>query len=237
MALEQLPPGAAVIVDSPTTTWRLLAATLVEGRRPDVVLVPRRLLDKGDVASQLLVREPQVEPLLRAIAITGTSDEFSLAELADVRPLFVELERGWSDAEYAHLDLSGVWLGFQSEPLSPLDRKQDVARTLSELGRLIAAIEDSPGDLTTAHVARSVSVGHAKMLLRTGDVRNANAYLGAVDAPGSASVVTGSLQVLFASAASRLPAVRSERDRQKERVRAKESARSEAAKEAQRRKR
>lgn len=212
VALDRLPARAVVLVDSPTVTWRLLAATLVEGRRPDVVLVPRRLLARGDVALRLLVREPQVESLLRSVALEGTSDELGLTALADVRPLFAEPERGWDPVVYSHLNLSGAWLRFESEPLSSTDRKVDVEKTLRELRGFIDESSAHDADRESAHVASAIVVAHAKTLLKVGDVANGGLFLGEIDAPGTNAVARSrSLDVLFSAAVARLPAVRNER--------------------------
>lgn len=206
LALEQLPPDSALLVDDSLVTWRLLAAQLVEGRRPDVLVIPRTLVGRGEVASTLLVHEPQLEPLLLSLAITGTSDELGLSELADARPLYVEPERGWDATVYSHLSLSGFWLRFQSEPLGPVERKLDVEKTLAEIAPLLLVGNRPRVDIATAVVATRCAQTHAKTLLRTGDVKNANAYLRAIDTPANGSLRAGkSVEVRFAAAVARLP--------------------------------
>ncbi|MBL8742299.1 MAG: hypothetical protein JNK04_14420 [Myxococcales bacterium] len=212
VALDRLPARAVVLADSPIVTWRLLAATLVEGRRPDVMLVPRRLLARGDVSLRLLAREPQVEALLRSVALEGTSDEIGLSELSDVRPLFTEPERGWGQEVYGHLSVSGAWLRFEPEPLTSSDRKVDVEKTLRELRRFIDESASHEADRESAFVASAIVVAHAKTLLKIGDVANGHLFLGEIDAPGTNAVAQSrSLDVLFSSAVARLPAVRNER--------------------------
>ena len=105
----------ALVVDDPSVMWRLFSARLIEGRRLDTLIIARRLLPRGDTAIELLVRERSTEPLVRAIALTGGADEFALNELADARPLFVELDRGWGRNEYSHVRVEGAWLKFERE--------------------------------------------------------------------------------------------------------------------------
>ncbi len=211
-ALDRLPARSVILADSPVVTWRLLAATLVEGRRPDVVIVPRRLLARGDVSMRLLSREPQVESLLRAIALEGTSDEIGLSELADARPLFAEAERGWGPQIYGHLSVSGAWLRFEPEPLTSSDRKVDVEKTLRELRRFIDESAAHEADRESAFVASAIVVAHAKTLLKIGDVANGHLFLGEIDAPGTNAIAQSrSLDVLFSAAVARLPAVRNDR--------------------------
>ncbi|NUP11496.1 MAG: hypothetical protein HOW73_36080 [Polyangiaceae bacterium] len=225
LALDRLPPQSAVVVGDPRTTWRLLSATLIEGRRPDVLVITRSLLSRGDTATRMLVHEPTTEPLLRAVALTGTTDEFSLSEIATTRPLFVELERGWTAAEYAHLTVDGVLLRFEPEPLVSSDRKGDVDRTLKRLARLFASIEDASGDADSSAVTRTLLEAQAKALLKSGDTNNANTYLAAVDRPEARFTVSGSVQMTFAATFAHMPANRMREEKAKERAKVRDTER------------
>jgi hypothetical protein len=195
-----------VLVSAPHLTWRLLAASLVEGRRPDVLLLTKSILHRGDAASRLMAREPSAEPLVRLFAIEGRTDEFSLNEIADARPLVVEPDLSWSDPEYAHLSIDGAWLRFQPEPLGKSDKRLDLPPTLARLARLFEAVAERPGDEDTAAAARALITAHAKGLLRANDVKGADAYLAAVDKPGtSITASSGSLEVAFAATLSHMP--------------------------------
>jgi hypothetical protein len=88
-ALGRLEPRSAILVRSPALAFRLWAARLTRGERPDVVVIPVPLLDRGNVASSLLAEERALEPLLRSFALTGAPNEFALSKAADVRPLHV----------------------------------------------------------------------------------------------------------------------------------------------------
>ncbi len=212
VALDELPGSAAIVVDSPIVAWRLMAARAVEGRRPDVLVVPTRMIDRGKLASDLVAHDAAVEPLVRSLALGKSADEFSLAHLADARPLRVELERGFADRVYDHLTLEGPWLRFRTDPLGKNDRKSDVKRTLAPMRRLIAATTGDGGDVTTRFVVASLARAHAKALLRLGDTASATQYLAAVEAPGTNALTTGaSLDVLFAGAVSRLAIMQPEK--------------------------
>jgi len=225
LALERLPASSALFLTGPRETWRMLAATLVEGRRRDALVVSRGLLPKGDTAARLLVRERSAEPLLRVVALTGTSDELALTQIAMMRPLFVEPERGWGPHELAHTTVDGVWVRFTPDPLSATDRKADVDRTLPRLAPLLAIVDEEPGDLETASVTKSLVTFHVKTLVKLGDGKAVNAYLAAVDRPGSRVTVSGSIDVAFAAAVAKLPASRAQKERDKEREKVRQAER------------
>lgn len=133
-ALERLPPRAVVLVRTDATAFRLWAARLVRGQRPDVTVVPLPLLTRGSVAQRALAEEPACAPLLRDLSARGTPSEYALSTLADARPLFVELDPTWDRALSSHTTPDRLWLRFASQPLGPSDRKatqqaQDLART------------------------------------------------------------------------------------------------------------
>lgn len=236
LALDRLPPRAAALVSSPRVTWRLLAATLVEGRRPDAFIIARSALHRGDTAARTMMREPSTEPLVRSIALTGASDEFALSEIADVRPLFVEPESAWTTREYAHVSIDGAWLRFEPEPLGASDRRVDVELSTRRLGPLFQAVDASRTDDDSAAIARQVVSQHAKALLKSGDNKNANAYLAAVDRPGTRIVVSGSLEVAFAATLAHMPSNKASDEREKIRAKVREAERR-AAPDKQKRKR
>ena len=132
-ALERLPPRALVLVRSDATAYRLWAARLVRGQRPDVTVIPVPLLTRGRVAQRALAEEPASAALLRDLSARGAPGEYALSALADARPLFVELDPGWDRALASHTAPSHLWLRFASQPLGPSDRRalqggQDTSR-------------------------------------------------------------------------------------------------------------
>jgi hypothetical protein len=133
-ALERLPNRAVVLVRSDATAYRLWAARLVRGQRPDVTVIPVPLLTRGRVAQRALAEEPACAPLLRDLSARGAPSEYALSTLSDARPLFVELDPTWDRALASHTTPEHLWLRFASQPLGPSDRKagqqaQDTSRT------------------------------------------------------------------------------------------------------------
>ena len=208
-ALVDLDPSAALEVDRPTTTWRLLTAQLVEGRRPDVLVIPLRLVRRGRIASDLLVSERHVEPLLRSLALTGRADEYAQSELARARLLHAELDRGWDARALTHATLDGPWLSIETQAFGKADRKPSVDSTLERMRPLLACATAPESDERTRQVVGATMRAHAKTLLRLGDAPSAIRYLAELDAPGTSALVSGaSLDVRFAAAAAKLSALR-----------------------------
>jgi hypothetical protein len=177
-ALGDIDPSAAILVRSPQKLFRIYEAQLVEGARPDVVVVPVRLLGRGSVSGDLLTREREIEPLVRSIALTGSSDEFSLSKLADVRPLFVELDKAWDTKETSHLTISGLWLRFAPEPLAAADRKMSSDVSTVAVERLLASVApDAWPDPSSVHVAEDVVRQEVTLLVRIGDTHTAGILL------------------------------------------------------------
>jgi hypothetical protein len=169
-ALGQLPPRSAVLVRSRVLAWRLWAARLTRGERPDVVLIPVPLLDKGRVAASLLAEERQVEPLLLSFALTGAPTEFALSKVADMRTLHVELDPLWDKRLVSHLRPGGLWLEYAPQPLGPSDRKQSSAAATAPMRRVMeaiaaAAVPESP----TAAVLALTLRGDANVLDTLGE--------------------------------------------------------------------
>jgi hypothetical protein len=123
-AFERLPTDALLLSDSSSIAWRLWAARVLEGTRPDVTLVPSPLLGHGTLARELLNEEPRLGGLIRDYAIAGTASELSLSELADARPLKVELDMDWSRRLLAHLSPDGLWSDVAPHALGRSDRAQ-----------------------------------------------------------------------------------------------------------------
>ncbi len=204
-ALDALPPSSVVWVDEPASAWRLFAAQHVEGRRADVIVAPRRAVLSGQLLMPLLARERAFEPLFRAIAIDGATDELALSELADRRPLFVEPERAWGPGMYDHLGIEHAFCRFHPEPRGSVERGIDVAEAERRLGRLLGVAGHEDADGRTAAVVASMLRGQAKALLRSGEPAAAARWLTRSDAPRSTGLASsGSLDVLFAGAIARL---------------------------------
>ncbi len=122
-ALEKLPRGAAVLVNSAPLTWRLWSAQMLSGQRPDVIVVPTPLLKHGYVTNNLVPSAPAVTQILRDYALSGQASEYGLSLLADARPLMVELDERWNRQTLSHLTIDGPWLSYAPQVLGKSDRK------------------------------------------------------------------------------------------------------------------
>jgi hypothetical protein len=200
-ALGRLEPRSAILVRSPAMAFRLWAARLVRGERPDIVVIPLSLLDRGQVATTLLASERELEPLLRDIALSGQPSEFSLSELADVRPLHIELDRGWSNRLLSHLVVDGFWLEFAPQPLGPSDRKASTTLGTTPLRRVLDAIAaPTVPDASTSSIVAEALRSHSMLLSQLGEHDAARAYLGTVSRMASSDPFTISLSLKHAIA-------------------------------------
>jgi len=140
-ALERLPRDAALVVRSPDLAWRLWTAQRVEGHRPDVLLVASPLLLRSAGLARLLPHGPEVAPIVRDLALTGSASEYGLSVLADARPLLVELDASWDPRMLAHVELDGTWLRFDAAALGASDRASDGASALATEAKIAAHVQ------------------------------------------------------------------------------------------------
>jgi hypothetical protein len=177
-AIGRLEPNAAILVRSPAIAFRLWAARLLRGERPDVLIVPEKLVHRGRVALSLLAVEPEIEPLLRDYAIAGQPSEYALSKLSDVRPLHVEVDRAWSKRLDSHLIVDGFWMEYAPQPLGPSDRKLSTEASLKPIRRVAEAIKAPliPDAATTSIVSASLRDQSAVLAL-LGEYDAAEAFL------------------------------------------------------------
>ena len=177
-AIGNLEPSSAVLVRSPAVAFRLWAARVLRGERPDVLIVPERLLHRGRVAFSLLAEEPEVEPLLRDYAIAGEPTEYALSRLADVRPLHVEFDRRWSKRLVSHMTVDGCWLEYAPQPLGQSDRKMSTTASLQPIKRVMVAIA-APlvPDAATAGIVSGTLRDQSTVLALLGEHDAAQTYL------------------------------------------------------------
>lgn len=135
-AFESLPARSLLLVHSPEAAWRLWAARLTNGLRPDVVVVPNMLLSHGALAEQLLQLEPKLHRLIRDVAAEGVVSEYALSELADARPLRVEYDPSWNHRTLEHLSGDGLWFRFAPHALGRSDRAAAMDRVKASATRL-----------------------------------------------------------------------------------------------------
>lgn len=177
-ALGDLPPRSMLLIRSPAVAWRLWAARLVRGERPDIVIVPLPLLDRGSIAEDLLAREPKLAPLVRDMAIRGKPTEYSLSTLADARPLYVELDPHWDQRLVDHLTPRPMWLGFAPHALGRSDRTPALAEGQKAFSRVLAAaITPTHRDRATLAVLESRAQEQAVALAALGDRDSVRAIL------------------------------------------------------------
>lgn len=199
-AISKLEPSSAILVRSPAIAFRLWSARVLRGERPDVLIVPERLLHRGRVAFSLLAQEPEVEPLLRDYAIAGEPTEYALSRLADVRPLHVEFDRRWSRRLVSHMTVDGCWLEYAPQPLGQSDRKMSTVASLQPIKRVMDAIA-APlvPDAATAGIVSSTLRDQSTVLSLLGEHDAAQTYLDEVGHLSSTDLgmLTPSIKHLF----------------------------------------
>ena len=139
-ALASLPPESLILSRSEAVAYRLWAAQLVRGERPDVIIVPTTLLGRGGLRRRLVGAEPALAPLLRDVALSGRPGEYALSTLADARPLFVELDPSWDERLSQHLAPAAFWLRFSAHPMGRSDRTLHFRRAERRLERVSQAV-------------------------------------------------------------------------------------------------
>jgi hypothetical protein len=177
-AFGNLPPGTLVISDSVEIAWRLWAARVTEGLRPDVMLVPSPLLGHGNVARELLDAEPQIAGLIRDYASRGTASELSLSQLADTRPLKVELDYDWDKRLLAYFTPDGVWSDVAPHALGRSDRTRGFAAMRNVHRRILRrAATENGEDRQTLDRLTSDLHHHALVSATLGDSKLAERIL------------------------------------------------------------
>jgi hypothetical protein len=180
-AESELPPGALVLVRSPTLAFRLWESRIVRGDRPDLVIVPLSLLGRGRVATELVRDEPALVPLVRDVAMTGRASEYALATLADARPLYVDLDPEWDRRLLDHLRPTPLWLGFTAHTLGRSDRTSALAAEDGRRAfrRVLGVAKGVPlGDRATLAVLGARAKEQAVVLAALGDRDSARRVLG-----------------------------------------------------------
>ncbi|WP_437688581.1 hypothetical protein [Sorangium sp. So ce176] len=169
-AYGSLDPKSAILVRSPAIAWRVWAARITRGERPDVLVIPIPLLDRGQVAATLLAEERKLMPLLRDFALAGEPSEFALSTLADVRPLYVELDPRWSKRLLGHLNVAGIWLEYAPQPLGASDRKLATAQSITPIRRVLESLSVAAvPDTSTAAVLASTMRGQSNIVSLLGE--------------------------------------------------------------------
>lgn len=179
-ALERAPRDAALLVHSPELAWRLWAAQMIRGQRPDVLVVPVPMLRHGRVTTNLLPSEPAVAQVLRDLALTGEASEYGMSLLADARPLLVELDPRWDERIVKHLTIDGPWLRYEPQILGRSDRK--IAAHVLVKGRVSDGIRSAvAADHPSAAVVAKTIKEHVAALSLLGMGETARPWIDGVE--------------------------------------------------------
>jgi hypothetical protein len=169
-ALASLPPHSVLLVRSEAVLLRLLSARALRGSRPDVLVVPFALLERGGARAAQLAREPGLLPLVREMLLKGEPSEFALSALADARPTYVDLGPVVDERLAIHLVPQPFFTAFASQPLARSDRRQELERGASGFSRVVSALKQSPdGDPATRSVLSASLAERALLLASLGD--------------------------------------------------------------------
>ena len=172
-ALASVPADGLLLLRSEAVAWRLLAARIVRGQRPDVVVVPMPLLERGNVRARLLAAEPALAPLIREVALSGRPSEYALSTLADARPLFVELDPTFEHAQLEHLIPQPFFMRFAPQPLGRSDRVAGLQQGAADFHFVLAATEhDGALDEATRSVLLAETRGQALVAAALNDRKN-----------------------------------------------------------------
>ena len=204
-ALGSVAPRSAILVRTPELAWRLWAAKVTRGERPDVLIIPAPLLNRGRLAADLVAAERKTEPILLDIALSGEPSEFALSTLADVRPLHLQLNQAWNPRLTTHLTVGGMWLEYAAQPLGASDRAATNASGMSLLRRVVDAVRVPVlGDPPTQTIVAATLRDQAEVLTMLGEHDLALSFIEHVSslAPGDAVAGSGWLREAMAEVGS-----------------------------------
>ncbi|HEY5962014.1 MAG TPA: hypothetical protein VIV60_35895, partial [Polyangiaceae bacterium] len=177
-AVEGLPAGAVVLVRTRAILERLLAAQVLDGVRPDVLIVPLEHATNPLVVTPLVAAEPTLLPVIRDLTINGRPSENAISALADARPLFTEFDPRWEPRLREHLLVDSFFHRVYSQTLGRSDRALAVTRSQRGLSRLLVdtgALDGNDesavgsGDRFTRHIVEARVQEQLTLLLALGD--------------------------------------------------------------------
>jgi hypothetical protein len=177
-ALASVPPDGLLLLRSEAVAWRLLASRIVRGQRPDIVVVPMPLLERGNVRARLLAAEPALAPVIREVALSGRPSEYALSSLADARPLFVEFDSSLNRAQLEHLVPQPFFMRFAPQPLGRSDRVAGLAKSRADFAVVVEATErEGAKDEATRSVLIAETRGQALVAVALNDRANLDEIL------------------------------------------------------------
>jgi hypothetical protein len=169
-ALVELPPGATLVVRDETLFRWVWLTQVTRGERPDVLVVPLLLGNQPEFAGQLLVQEPAVLPVLRDMAMGGTLSEYSLSQLADARPVFVQLGRGMGGRLREHLLPRPMWCEVVAHNVARSDRSSAIVSSRGPVERIMSHVDPySPADRQVVEMLKSALREQLVVVLALGD--------------------------------------------------------------------
>jgi hypothetical protein len=119
--LEPLPPRAVVITENFNTAFNLWAAQQVEGMRPDVAHFHATFLGFPSYVDQVNRRYPELRGVLRAALVQGELPVGEVSNLAQRRPVFVEMMLQPPGDLLPFVIPTGLFWQASGEPLSQTD--------------------------------------------------------------------------------------------------------------------
>ena len=169
-AIWTLPKRSLLLVRTRELAYRIWAERLVHGARPDVLVTAPYLLQHRPDLDRLLAIEPALTPLVREWLVRGRPSEYVLSQLADVRPLFAEMDMTWDVRLREHLSAAGLWSEFHSQSLGRSDRYAKMLSTRASVDRVIAACKGSvPPDAATQQLVGMRVREHVLLAAANGD--------------------------------------------------------------------
>ncbi|HTU62515.1 MAG TPA: hypothetical protein VMF89_28840, partial [Polyangiales bacterium] len=169
-ACASLPPHSALLLRSEAVTFRLLAAQVIQGSRPDLLVVALPLLEQGGLRTELLARERGFVPLVREMLLSGKPNENALSSLADARPTYVEFDPAWDPRLRTHLVPQAFFTRFAAQPVGRSDRREQLERGEQALLRVLTRLQGSAShDLATRTVLTHTLGQRVVLLTALGD--------------------------------------------------------------------
>jgi len=193
-ALGTLPPRSLLLVRSEAAAFRVWAARVARGERPDLLVVPLPLLHRGDTTARLLALEPRLGPLIRELRVSGKPSEYALSSLADARPLFLEFDPAWDGRLLEHLLPHAFWMQFAPHALGRSDRTAALREGRESFARVLRAASEPVPDPATLGMLGHRAREQAVLLAALGDRDNAREVVSALGELPEASGLLGEVQ-------------------------------------------
>jgi hypothetical protein len=197
-AIWTLPRNSVLLLQTPEYAYRFWAERLAHGMRPDVLVVTPQQLGQRKGLNRLLESESAFAPLIRDWVLKGRPSEYVLSQLADVRPLFVELSPNWDVRVREHLSAWGLWSEFHSQTLGRSDRYSKMASTRGSVDRVIEVCKGSvPPDTSTLHFVSMRLKEQAMVAASLGDRPGLDSLLEELDKTGAQRAFVAALRKLL----------------------------------------